>query len=256
VYLRGVNRACLAVGSRPVVTARMRLGHRLRLDLRSGSEWFAFYTGEFDDRRITALRLLLGPGDVAVEPVPANADRLRDNLRLNGVDGTAEVCQVALSDSAGHVSLTLREDFRDDGAATGNAAVLIDDGDDGRYDTVDVETVRLDDLLAGHGDPAVRLVKADLEGHEDRFLTGATGTLRRHRPVVVVEWNDVYYRRRGVDATSVVSGLLEALGYRCLRFDSGAWITTSRFASPRPIDDLLLVPGEQVADVLPALHRW
>jgi FkbM family methyltransferase len=284
VYLRGLNRALLAAGASPVAIARMRLGHRLRLDLRSGTEWFAYYTGEFDDRRITtAQRLLRRPGGVvvdaganigfwsvplarhlagmggrllAVEPVPANAARLRDNLRLNGVDGLAEVTQVALSDRPGRASLTLREDFHDDGAATGNAAILIGDEDDRRYERVDVETTRLDDLLADHGNPPVRLVKADLEGHEDRFLAGAAGTLGRCRPVVVIEWNDIYYRRRGVDATADVSRLLAQHDYRCLRFAAGAWFTTTGFASPRPVDDLLLVPAEEVAGLLPGLRLW
>jgi FkbM family methyltransferase len=284
MYLRGLNRAFLAAGAAPVSTGRMRLGHRLRLDLRSGTEWFAYYTGEFDDRRITtAQRLLHGRGGAvvdaganigfwsvplarhlagtagrlfAVEPVPVNASRLRENLRLNGVGDVADVFEVALSDRPGRIRLALREDFADDGAATGNAAVVIADGGDSRYDTVDVEAVRLDDLLARHGDPLVHLIKADLEGHEDRFLAGATATLRRCRPIVVIEWNEIYYRRRGVDASAAVSGLLAEHDYRCLRFSAGTWMTTTRFASPRPVDDVLLVPDEKVADLLPALHHW
>lgn len=283
VYLRGLNRMFLAAGADPIVTGHMRLGHRLRLDLRSGTEWLAYYTGEFDDRRIaTVEHVLRGPNDdvvdaganiglwsvplarhlagfggrlFAIEPVPSNAARLRQNLRLNGLDSVAEVCQVAVSDRPGRLSLTLREDF-EGGADTGNAAVLISDDNDSGYATMEVEAVSLDDLLATCGNPRIRLIKADLEGHEDRFLAGAVATLRRCRPVVVIEWNIVYYRRRAVDVTAAVSGVLDQLAYRCLRFSSGTWITSSRFASPKPVDDLLLVPGEEVAQLLPVLHKW
>jgi hypothetical protein len=39
-------------GAPPVHIARMRAGHRMLLDLRSGTEWFAYYSGSFDDGRI------------------------------------------------------------------------------------------------------------------------------------------------------------------------------------------------------------
>lgn len=62
------NAGALRAGARPLATTRMRAGHRMLLDLRSGSEWFAFYTGEFDDSRIAAAqRLLTEPGSVAID---------------------------------------------------------------------------------------------------------------------------------------------------------------------------------------------
>lgn len=275
------NRAVLAAGAEPVVTARMRLGHRLRLDLRSGSEWFAYYTREFDDRRITAARRLLhaprsvavdaganiglwtvplarhlaefGGHVVAVEPIPANAARLRENLRLNGLEVVVDVHEVAVSDRAGTAELSLREDFRD-GAATGNAAIVIDDGTDTAFRTVVVPTVPLDTLLAGA--PRVDFVKADLEGHEDRFLAGAAGTLARCRPVVVCEWNRVYYARRDIDPTAAVAGLLDSLDYRCLRHTPGGWSVSRDMFSPHPLDDLVLTPVERVADVTAVLGPW
>jgi FkbM family methyltransferase len=275
------NRAVLAAGAEPVVTARMRLGHRLRLDLRSGSEWFSYYTREFDDRRIAAARRLLhAPGSVAVdaganiglwtvplarhlaglggrvvavEPIPANAARLHENLRLNGLDAVVDVHEVAVSDRAGTAELSLREDFRD-GAATGNAAIVIDDGADAAFRTVVVRTVPLDTLLAGA--PRVDFVKADLEGHEDRFLAGAAGTLARCRPVVVCEWNRVYYTRRGIDPTEAVSDLLRSLDYRCLRHTPAGWSVGPDLYSPEPVDDLVLVPGEREAEVAAALGLW
>ncbi|HEY0487309.1 MAG TPA: FkbM family methyltransferase [Mycobacteriales bacterium] len=276
-----LNRAALAAGADPLVVVRMRQGHLLRLDLRSGTEWFAYYSREFDDRRIAAARRLLRtPGAVAVdaganvglwavplahhlaalgghllalEPMPANARRLRENLALNGLAEVADVREVAVSDRAGTATLSLREDFRA-GAGTGNASLVIDDGTDEQYRRLEVETFPLDALLADA--TRVDFVKADLEGHEDRFLIGAVETFRRCRPVAVLEWNRVYYDRRGVDPTAATAGVLRDLDYRCLRYTAAGWSAGDEFASPRPVDDLVLTPRERVAEVLAAVDSW
>jgi FkbM family methyltransferase len=195
----------------------------------------------------------LGGHVVAVEPIPANAARLRENLSLNGLDAVVDVHEVAVSDRAGTAALSLREDFRG-GAATGNAAIVIDDGTDSAFRTIVVPTVPLDTLLATA--TRVDFVKADLEGHEDRFLAGAADTLGRCRPVIVCEWNRVYYTRRGVDPTAAVSDLLDSLDYRCLRHTPGGWSASRDMFSPEPLDDLVLTPGERVAEVAATLGPW
>lgn len=277
-----LNQALLRTGATPTAETTMRGGHRLRLDLRSPAQARAFYTGEFDDDRIRAAQDLMTRGSIAidaganvglwtvplarhaavvgtrviaVEPVPSNAARLRQNLAINDLTLVADVVQTALSDVQGSGHITLREDF-DAGAATGNAALTIDDGTDERFTTVPVPLVPLDDLLERYGAPHVSLVKADLEGHEDRFLAGAAGTFARCRPTALFEWNPVYYRRRGVDPTAALRPLLRQLRYRCLRdMGRGDWREQRDFWSPRDIDDLVLVPDEDVTAVQALLTR-
>lgn len=273
--LRGLasfNAALLRLGAPPLALAAMQAGHRLHLDLRSGTEWLAFYTGEFDDGRLAAAcRLLDRPGAVAVdaganigfwtvplaraaarveghvvavEPVPSNRARLQTNLALNGVTDVTEVCPVAASDEARRLAITLREDFAD-GAATGNAAVLIEDGTDGRYDRIHIDARPVDDVLGDLDVPRVDVVKADVEGHEDRLLAGAMRTFQRWRPVAFFEWNRIYYQRRRVDPTATVGTLLHDLDYRCLRRAGPRWAEAAGFASDEDVDDLVLVPAER-----------
>jgi FkbM family methyltransferase len=278
-----LNRFLLRLGAPPVTVARMSAGHRLLLDLRSGSEWLAYYTGEFDEGRIRTAQALLrrAPGGIAVdaganiglwtvplaleasrsgayvlafEPIPHNAARLRQNLSLNEVAPHVQVWQHALSDHSGALSMTLREDFAN-GAGTGNAAAAIDDGTDNAWSRVEVAAQTLDDVIDGHGRHPVRVVKADLEGHEDRFLTGAHRTFANHRPVAFVEFNRVYYDRRGVDPADVTEKLLRDWDYRCLRLRSGRWQSQTRFDSDRPLDDLILVPRERQLEVIELLVR-
>jgi FkbM family methyltransferase len=277
------NRTMLWLGAPPLAVANMSAGHRLVLDLRSGSEWLAYYTGEFDAGRILAAQALMWrePGGVAVdaganiglwtvplalegsrtgaavmafEPVPHNATRLWQNLLLNDVAAPAEVRQHALSDRPGTLAMTLREDFAN-GSGTGNAAVAIDDGTDNTWSRVEVTAQTLDDVLEGHGRPPVRVVKADLEGHEDRFLTGARRTFASDRPVAFVEFNRVYYDRRGIDPADATEVLLREWDYRCLRLTNGTWHSQTRFDSDRPLDDLILVPRERQTEVIDLLVR-
>lgn len=69
---RRLNSRLLRLGASPVAVTRMRLGHRLRLDLRSGSQGLAYYSGEFDDARIAAATRLLDDRGGMVVDVGAN----------------------------------------------------------------------------------------------------------------------------------------------------------------------------------------
>lgn len=279
---RSLNRLLLALGAPPIVETDMALGHRLYLDLRSGSEWFSHYTGQFDDPRVeAACELLDRPGAVAVdaganigfwtvplarraaalggkviaiEPVPANSERLRENVQLNQLEPTVEIEPVAVSDAHGTATITLREDFAS-GAATGNAAVLIPDGTDHRFDTVQVSARPLDELLEEYGNPPVDVIKADLEGHEDRFLAGSETTFTTRRPIAFLEWNRTYYHRRGVDPTSTFRPFLRHWNYVCLRRHGRRWVIDDDFYSHRPIDDIVLSPAERARDISQLLHE-
>lgn len=111
----------------------------------------------------------LGAEVVAVEPTP-NADRVRENLALNGYGAT--VLQKAVADRPGRLRMT------DDLDSFNH---LIDDPDRG----IVVEATTLDDVLA---DRTAR-VKIDVEGAERLVLEGAGRALSEHRITMMqIEW--------------------------------------------------------------------
>lgn len=55
--------------------------------------------------------------------------------------------------------------------------------------TVTVETGRLDDYWQAHGQPRVRFVKIDVEGHEYAVLQGAVRLVERDHPALYIEIN-------------------------------------------------------------------
>lgn len=119
----------------------------------------------------------------AFEPAPDSHAHLVANLAANGAtNATAEAC--ALYDRDGEVTLDVSVAYPAGAhvAESGGAAV---------------PAVRLDTWASGRGLTRLDLVKLDVEGAELAALAGAEQTIRRLRPVVVVECNPVALRRFG-----------------------------------------------------------
>jgi FkbM family methyltransferase len=251
----------------------MRLGHEMLVDLRSSTEFYAYYLGDFDTDAIrSALRLIQPDSTIldvganigfwsipmarhvkglgclhAFEPVPANFRRLRENVTRNGLEDTARLHEIGLSDANRSLRISLREDFAN-GAETGNAAVVIDSLDL-QFDCVTVPANRLDDILDSFEISRVDFIKADIEGHEDKFLAGAAKTIRRLRPVLYLEVNNVYYQREGRDAAAVFERWLEANCYVAALLRQGQW----RLEALRrcgPLEDAFFFPTEVAAECI------
>ena len=112
----------------------------------------------------------------AFEPVPQNHAHLRRNLDANGITNvTAE--PVALYRDDGELTLAFDESYPG-GSHVG----------DGK---VHVESTRLDTWARRRGLDRLDFVKLDVEGVEPAVLDGAEETLRRFRPVLVIECNPV-----------------------------------------------------------------
>jgi FkbM family methyltransferase len=274
-HWRRLNRAFLRLGAPPEATVRMKDGTRLLLDLRTTTQVDAFYTARYDPALVGAALLLYDPDSVfldvganigfyavamaalirrvhgagrvvCVEPLPANADRLAQNLAGNQLEELCTICRVGLSDRTQTLLLTLREDF-ESGSDTGNASVAIGPDYDAGFRQVPVSLTTLDELwpsLAGERS-RIDFVKLDIEGHEDRFFLGAQQTLAAQRPIVLMEVNKAYYDAKKVDMDEAILGHLPA-GYRIFRRDNKQWRRVAAFRDCPPREDVLLIPVERL----------
>ena len=234
-----INRQLLRLGAPPLCTVRMRRGHRLVLDTRVPSHLWAAYSGRYDEEEISELLQHLPAGGVALdvganiglytipvavaaqatggrviafEPHPRNRARLIENIRLNCLEAVVVVRPEGLSAERRRAVLTEREDFAA-GGETGNAAIEIADGQDSRFSRVTIDLAPLDELWPELDCGRLDLIKVDIEGHEDSFLSGARATVARFRPAILTEVNRWFYRRRGVDFDRAIPSLLPS-GYR------------------------------------------
>ena len=126
---RVLNRAAMMAGAEPVVIAKMRDRSRIMVDLRGNTDVMAYYRGEYDSLLLGAIRQLIDPNScmidvganigfyavamghylrsrgasgkvIAFEPLPANYQRLLENLSLNDLDGYCVTHNVGLSNRA------------------------------------------------------------------------------------------------------------------------------------------------------------
>jgi uncharacterized protein Veg len=224
-----------------LVTVRMRSGHRLTLDLRSRTEWLAYYTRRHDDTLIrVAERLLWRGGAVAVdlradigfwavplgravattggkviatESVPGNRRRLEHNVRLNALFSTVHIV---------------------DAEPDGNRA--------------------LDDVLRRLSVQQVDVIRADVADRRGGLLDWAEPVVARDRPVIFAKWDRAHHDRRR-DQTGALAERLGTMDYVSIRAVTDGWLIGSDFSSPEPVDDLVCVGREHAASVAAALRR-
>src|SRR5271157_3232168 len=252
----------------------MRLGHRMIVDLRAHTECASFYTHDYDTEEIrSVLRMFqsdwmvldvganigfwtipmakaLGPGGRvhAFEPVTSNNLRLHENIRLNALQSITEVHELGLSDRCATLRISLRDDFAN-GSGTGNAAIVIDESDD-RYQREMIKVNTLDNIFPLLNAKGLDFIKVDIEGHEDKFLSGASSTIRQFRPIIHMEVNEPYYSRRGLEATTLFEEWAKSANYAyALRTSKGWRLRDLRHRKP-VIDNVLALPAERANEIL------
>jgi FkbM family methyltransferase len=214
----------------PVATARLRDGARLRVHPGDFIGRAILLTGDYDPKITWLCRQVLRPGDTvldiganhgivsayaaglvgpsgavhAFEPQRDLADLLAASMKLNGYRQVT-VHALALSDTDGVLALH--------GTRANAPMVSLGGGEHGEHgedeilDTVPVR--RGDTLFAELGLRPIRLLKVDIEGHEEAFLAGSLSYLSQNRPDVIAfeSHGSAPFRRRPVVA------MLSDLGY-------------------------------------------
>jgi FkbM family methyltransferase len=154
---------------------------------------------------IIASRAADGQGRViSVEPNPASAAMLRDNLLANGVQ-SPEVVEAALWDQSGMVDLSA--------STAGKSAHVRVVARNGDITKRRVSAITLEQLLDASGMARADIVKLDIEGAEPRVIAAAEHAVRAGRlPVLIVEFTEENLRRNE-SSTEKLYATLSRLGY-------------------------------------------
>lgn len=143
---------------------------------------------------------------VAIEPNPVVLPVLERNLRNNADEGSWSILATAVGAEEGMGVMELPAGAE---ANVGMARVRRTGTDDTPGESVTVTTLDrvVEDLYdSGRLDAPVRLIKIDVEGMETDVLQGASRTIERFAPDIVVEAKDDAEKAR-------LDALLEPLGY-------------------------------------------
>jgi FkbM family methyltransferase len=134
---------------------------------------------------------------VVFEPLPRNLHYLKEHLRLNGINNVT-VVEAAVSDQSG--TLLFKE-----GPSRAMGKLAEEGG-------MQVQAVRLDDLVESGELPEPQFMKVDVEGAEVRVFTGARRLLERCHPTIFLDTH-------GSDVHAECCQLLTELGYHLETID-------------------------------------
>jgi FkbM family methyltransferase len=158
---------------------------------------------------LTAARFITRPGSViAFEPGRRSFDALTRSRLLNGFDHLV-LRRQAVADVPS-IERLYYHDGQDNmlGFSTTRQPLPYEE----------VQTVTIDDIVEELHLDRVDVIKLDIEGLQERALRGATRTLKRWHPTVLVEISPEACQRLGVDPDGSCR-LLEAGGYQFYRVD-------------------------------------
>ena len=149
---------------------------------------------------------------ISIEPSTREMEALRGNVELNSIKNVSLV-NVAVSDHDGGVELLIAS-ARHAGHNTVGAF---------GYDTQlekreKVRVARLDDILESASVKRVDVIKMDIEGAELAALRGATATLERSRPTLVLELSDRALIPQQASSAEVLA-FLKSHGYETYAVD-------------------------------------
>lgn len=158
---------------------------------------------------LLAARLVGQSGRIfAFEALPANIDRLKENLAANSWASQAQVIHAAVTDSMGQATFLVHPS-----GAMGKTVEST--GRQADYSQrIQVPSISLDHFVFEQGNPHPQLVKMDIEGGEGLALLGMARILQKIRPLLLIELH-------GQQAAQQVWENLRRHGYSMHRMQKG-----------------------------------
>ena len=169
---------------------------------------------------------------VAIEPSPRELAKLKANIALNGLTNVT-VAEAALGAAPGRAGLLITPDAF---AGMNTLAPRFGNFDGEHKEQVEVSVVTLDSLCRDL--PRVDVVKVDVEGAEVDLLTGATETIRAHRPAFVIEAAPTVLAAYG-SSIEALEAAIHLIGYRSYAIDDAT-------AALVPLADLSACNGDNI----------
>ena len=139
---------------------------------------------------------------VAFEPLKKFYDRLIDHIDRNHCNQITAV-QCGLSEKEEELTLYDGGDSASFYLTNENEPVQI---------TEAVKLITLDSYIAHNEIGRVDFIKVDIDGHEVKFLRGAKATIRRFKPILMVEFMQLALQQAGSGAEELASEISN-LGY-------------------------------------------
>jgi len=209
--------------------ARLRSGGQMAVDLNDHLQLLLYYFGTFEPEALLVMKSRLREGAtiidvganiafytveaarvvgatgkvIAIEASPILIEKINDHLAMNRLSNVV-VFHCAAGQRDGVVTLTLPND--------GHHGMFTLGAVDGS-EKYDVPMRRIDDVVLEQDLKAVDFIKMDIEGSELGALQGASRTLERFKPPILLELNSTALSRCGTSPETIKLFLSE-FGYK------------------------------------------
>lgn len=164
--------------------------------------------------------------NIGFEPVPYLYEKAKANIGLNTFENI-ELVNKALSSKLE----TLVFNETKDNNSGGTFLTREENGNSVRA----VQAVRLDDFAEQNRLENISLIKIDVEGFEMEVLKGAAKVLRKFKPILFVEIDDVFLARQQSSAEAIFD-LLVSYGYKIKHANTGEYVTAGSMISGKHLD--------------------
>ena len=214
---QGLNQAAPEGLNETTIAAGNLAGMRMFLDLKAEKD---YWLGTYEPQLQAAIQKLVLPGQIAYdiganigfmtllfakcvestghvyafEALPANLQRLRDNIAINAVDDRVTIISAAVNDRSSSTKFYI-------GPSPGTGKLVKSAGRSTitYRESIEVEGISIDDFIYQAGNPAPDILKIDIEGGEVLALPGMSRMLHEKRPVVMIELHGQEAARVGWD---------------------------------------------------------
>jgi len=149
---------------------------------------------------------IVGPtGQVySFEPIPHLYKQILDSIKINNFQNIIHPYNAALG-----VSDEAKTFYINPKRLSESSFIDLNNGDSLIKQEV---TVLNGDKILGNL-PKITMMKIDVEGYEYEVLLGLINSLKKHLPILIMEFSGKFYVKRGQDHGSKIILLLESLGY-------------------------------------------
>ena len=169
------------------------------------------------------------------EPFPSTFQLLKHHIEINGMDTCANAYQLAFSDTAGSMTMSVR--------VTGNSgsASLSSHG----IDDVAVEVVTLDNFCESSSISRADFIKIDVEGFEASVLRGGSRVIDTMSPIIFLEVDPPLLRKANTSVDELVT-ILNGHGFSLYRADREKLIPFAGLADHESYQNIFCVKPAHV----------
>ncbi len=168
----------------------------------------------------------------AFEPTPSTFKILQETIKLNNVKNVNAI-PVALAEKKGKLNF-----YISDNSADNSNSLVNNHRTDRKEEAIEVEVNTVDHFVAEEKINNIDFIKIDVEGAEFQLLKGSIGTIKKHKPKIILSIHPEGIKNFG-DSAEDIWNLLNDARYKIL-FDSKE-LSRKEFTEKTGLFDVFLV---------------